>query len=80
MEKKVIPACDKNIEYVYSEWDQKYLPRLKYRKKAESRLKLKLLMIENDAKKVIEMINIMVKSLEFDNKKLGYEDYILKNS
>lgn len=37
-------------------------------------------MIENDAKKFIEMINIMVKSLEFDNKKLGYEDYILKNS
>lgn len=76
MEIEAIPACDKNIEYVYSEWDQKYLPQLKYPKKAESRLKPKLLIIQNDDKKLIEMIDIMIKSLDSDNKRQEYEDYI----
>lgn len=52
------------------------MTELKEPKKAELHLKSKLLMIENDAKKLIETINFMIKSLDNDNKKLGYEDYI----
>lgn len=64
---EALPAVDKNIIYIYSEKEKRYLPELKKAKKTELRFKAKLLMLENDVKKLIEMIDVMCKA--FDNDK-----------
>ena len=74
MENKTLPGVDKNIIFVYSEKDHKYLPEIKNTKKTE--LILKLLTIENDAKKLIEMIDVIKRAIDNDNKEINYEHYI----
>lgn len=76
MENKTLPDVDKNIIFVYSEKDNKYLPEIKNTKKTELISKLKLLTIENDAKKLIEMIHVMKRAIDNDNKEINYEHYI----
>lgn len=76
MENKTLPDVDKNIIFVYSEKDNKYLPEIKNTKKTELILKLKLLTIENDAKKLIEMIHVMKREIDNYNKEINYEHYI----
>lgn len=76
MENKTLPDVDKNIIFVYSEKDNKYLPEIKNTKKTELILKLKLLTIENDAKKLIEMIHVMKRAIDNYNKEINYEHYI----
>ena len=76
MENKTLPDVDKNIIFVYSEKDNKYLPEIKNTKKTELILKLKLLTIENNAKKLIEMIHVMKREIENYNKEINYEHYI----
>lgn len=76
MENKTLPDVDKNIIFVYSEKDNKYLPEIKNTKKTELILKLKLLTIENNAKKLIEMIHVMKREIDNYNKEINYEHYI----
>ena len=76
MENKTLPDVDKNIIFVYSEKDNKYLPEIKNTKKTELILKLKLLTVQNDAKKLIEMIHVMKRAIDNYNKEINYEHYI----
>lgn len=76
MENKTLPDVDKNIIFVYSEKDNKYLPEIKNTKKTELILKLKLLTVQNDAEKLIEMIHVMKRAIDNYNKEINYEHYI----